>query len=93
MLFTSNTFSLCALILLQGWAYNYGAYLEPKRSRLLMISFDGLRSKSFQEFLDANPNSNFHKYFINVGVIADYMIPSFPSLTFPNHYTLITGKL
>jgi predicted AlkP superfamily pyrophosphatase or phosphodiesterase len=25
------------------------------------------------------------------GVIADAMIPSFPTLTFPNHYTIVTG--
>jgi len=25
------------------------------------------------------------------GVTADYMIPSFPSKTFPNHYTIVTG--
>ena len=26
------------------------------------------------------------------GVRAEAMRPSFPSLTFPNHYTLVTGK-
>ncbi len=38
-----------------------------------------------------NPSSYLQKLFVEVGVKAKYMQPSFPSLTFPNHYTLITG--
>jgi predicted AlkP superfamily pyrophosphatase or phosphodiesterase len=55
-----------------------------------MISFDGMRSSKFEEFLRDNPNSAFNEI-IKDGVKAEYMIPSFPTLTFPNHYTIVTG--
>jgi predicted AlkP superfamily pyrophosphatase or phosphodiesterase len=64
----------------------------PKRHQTLMISFDGMQSGKFEEFLRDNPNAAFHEI-IKSGVKADYMIPSFPTLTFPNHYTLVTGNL
>ena len=61
-----------------------------KRYPVLMISFDGMQSGKFEEFLRDNPNSAFNEI-INDGVKAEYMIPSFPTLTFPNHYTIVTG--
>jgi ectonucleotide pyrophosphatase/phosphodiesterase family member 5 len=61
-----------------------------KRYPILMISFDGMRSSKFEEFLRDNPNSAFNEI-IKDGVKAEYMIPSFPTLTFPNHYTIVTG--
>lgn len=57
---------------------------------ILLISFDGLRSDKLEEYLAENPSSNFQRI-INSGVKADYMIPSFPSATFPNHWTIVTG--
>lgn len=57
---------------------------------VLMISLDGFRADILDKFLNENPNSNFKK-FANSGVKAKYMQPSFPTLTFPNHYTLVTG--
>ena len=62
----------------------------PKRYPILMISFDGMRSSKFEEFLQQNPHSAFNEI-INGGIKAEYMIPSFPTLTFPNHYTIATG--
>ena len=47
-----------------------------------MISFDGLRSSKLEEFLDNNPDCAFNQI-IKDGVKAEYMIPSFPTLTFP----------
>ena len=64
-----------------------------KKNKVLVISFDGMRSSKFDEFLSDNPNSAFNSEFIKSGVKAEYMIPSFPTLTFPNHYTLVTGIL
>ena len=61
-----------------------------KRYPVLMIRFDGMQSGKFEEFLRDNPNSAFNEI-INDGVKAEYMIPSFPTLTFPNHYTIVTG--
>ena len=59
---------------------------------LLVISFDGLRADKFNEFVLNKPNSAFANFMKN-GVHAPYMQPSFPSSTFPNHFTLITGIL
>lgn len=71
------------------------AYSKPfksaKRTPTLMISLDGFRATSLDEFLRDNPNSNLQKYFVDAGVKADYMQPSFPTLTFPNHFTIVTG--
>ena len=67
-------------------------YETIKTNPVLLVSFDGLRASHFDEFLKANPTSNFQK-FINNGVKAEFMKPSFPSLTFPNHWTLVTNKL
>lgn len=57
---------------------------------LLLISMDGMRADYFDQFLQANPSCNFNRI-INNGLKADYMIPAFPSQTFPNHWTLVTG--
>jgi predicted AlkP superfamily pyrophosphatase or phosphodiesterase len=62
------------------------------RNPTLMISLDGFRADKLDEFLSKNPQSTFQKEFVNVGAKAAYMTPAFPSLTFPNHFTIITGK-
>jgi predicted AlkP superfamily pyrophosphatase or phosphodiesterase len=53
---------------------------------VILISADGFRS-DFTELY----NAEFLKSVSNMGVRAKFMTPSFPSLTFPNHYTLVTG--
>lgn len=53
---------------------------------LLVISFDGLRADRLNDFIKENPDSAFGRL-VKSGVKADYMEPSFPSSTFPNHYT------
>ena len=57
---------------------------------LLLISLDGMRADKFDAYIKQNPSCNFNRI-INNGVKADYMKPSFPSQTFPNHWTLATG--
>ena len=57
-----------------------------------MISLDGFRADKLDEFLSKNPDSTLQKEFVDVGAKASYMSPAFPSLTFPNHFTMITGK-
>ncbi|MEP7186910.1 MAG: ectonucleotide pyrophosphatase/phosphodiesterase [Rhodanobacter sp.] len=52
----------------------------------LLISIDGYRSDYIARGL-----STTLQMLANTGVHADSMQPSFPSLTFPNHYTLVTG--
>ena len=52
----------------------------------ILISLDGFRA----DFLQRGITPTLHQ-FIAEGVSPKYMLPSFPSLTFPNHYTLVTG--
>ena len=52
---------------------------------VIVLSFDGMRIDKLDEFMKNNPNSNFAKFIAN-GVRANYMQPSYPSLTFPNHW-------
>jgi predicted AlkP superfamily pyrophosphatase or phosphodiesterase len=52
----------------------------------VLISLDGFRADFL--FRDLTPTL---KAFAKSGVSPKYMLPSFPSLTFPNHFTLVTG--
>ena len=52
----------------------------------ILISLDGFRA----DFLNRGLTPRL-KAFIEEGVSPPYMNPSFPSVTFPNHYTLATG--
>jgi predicted AlkP superfamily pyrophosphatase or phosphodiesterase len=53
---------------------------------LILISFDGWR----WDYIDQQPAPNL-KALAARGVRARALIPSFPVLTFPNHYTIVTG--
>jgi hypothetical protein len=53
---------------------------------VILVSFDGFRPDYVEKF----NLPNFRK-FIHEGASAEGLIPSFPSKTFPNHYTLVTG--
>ncbi|MEN9696639.1 MAG: hypothetical protein RLZ56_60 [Bacteroidota bacterium] len=53
---------------------------------VILISADGFRS-DFTELY----NASFLKSIAQKGVRANFMTPSFPSLTFPNHYSIVTG--
>jgi predicted AlkP superfamily pyrophosphatase or phosphodiesterase len=53
---------------------------------LILVSFDGWR----WDYIDRQPAPNL-KALAARGVRATAMIPSFPVLTFPNHYTIVTG--
>ena len=52
----------------------------------ILISLDGFRADFLNRGLTPTLNQ-----FIAEGVSPKYMLPSFPSVTFPNHYTLVTG--
>jgi len=58
----------------------------PDRPPLILISLDGFR----WDYLDRGLSPNLSALAAG-GVRAERMIPSFPSVTFPNHYTLVTG--
>ncbi|KAL4900693.1 hypothetical protein BDW74DRAFT_182527 [Aspergillus multicolor] len=86
------------LILLLG-AYKASAGFRSSHSKTLLsngtalfapttilISLDGFRA----DFLDRGLTPTLNG-FIAEGVSPQYMRPSFPSVTFPNHFTLVTG--
>ncbi|KAF2847862.1 ectonucleotide pyrophosphatase/phosphodiesterase family member 1 [Plenodomus tracheiphilus IPT5] len=52
----------------------------------ILISLDGFRADFL--YRDLTPTLN---RFIQEGISPKYMLPSFPSVTFPNHYTMATG--
>jgi predicted AlkP superfamily pyrophosphatase or phosphodiesterase len=53
---------------------------------LILISFDGFR----WDYVDRGETPNLKALAVR-GVRAKSLIPSFPSVTFPNHYTIVTG--
>ncbi|MEP0714243.1 ectonucleotide pyrophosphatase/phosphodiesterase [Algoriphagus sp.] len=59
---------------------------EKKEPIVILISLDGFRYDYVERFQPENLSK-----FIADGVKAESMMPSFPSKTFPNHYTLATG--
>ncbi len=56
------------------------------KSSVLLISFDGFRSDYAERYEARNLIAMGKR-----GVTAKAMLPSFPSTTFPNHYTIVTG--
>lgn len=52
----------------------------------ILISLDGFRADFLKRGITPCLNA-----LVAEGVSPDYMLPSFPSVTFPNHYTLATG--
>ncbi|MCR6662063.1 MAG: ectonucleotide pyrophosphatase/phosphodiesterase [Luteimonas sp.] len=53
---------------------------------MLLVSLDGVAPR----FLGRGDTPNIDRL-ATEGVRAEWMTPSYPSLTFPNHYTLVTG--
>lgn len=56
---------------------------------VILISIDGFRYDYLEKFKHYN-FSNIQK-FIADGVQAEYIEPVFPSMTFPNHMSIVTG--
>jgi predicted AlkP superfamily pyrophosphatase or phosphodiesterase len=59
---------------------------EAPAHPVILISVDGLRADYLQRGITPNISA-----LASSGVTTPAMRPSFPSLTFPNHYTLVTG--
>jgi len=62
------------------------AFSQEKEKYVILISLDGYRYDYTERFQPENITK-----FINSGTAAESMISSFPSKTFPNHYTIATG--
>ncbi|CAO3610014.1 unnamed protein product [Cunninghamella blakesleeana] len=63
--------------------YNGTHYYGPT---VILISLDGFRNDYLQRGVTPNLLN-----FASKGMQAEYLQPSFPSITFPNHWTLVTG--
>lgn len=63
-----------------------GAAVAADPYTLLLISLDGVHPDD----LERGDTPNLSRL-SREGVQAEWMTPSYPSLTFPNHYTLVTG--
>jgi len=86
-----------AILVLLAWKLSINKRLERSQSLVsngtalfgpttIIISLDGFRADFLNRGLTPRLNA-----FIKEGVSPLYMLPSFPSVTFPNHYTLATG--
>ena len=60
--------------------------VAPPAHPVILISVDGLRADYLRRGVTPNINALAAR-----GVTTSAMRPSFPALTFPNHYTLVTG--
>jgi predicted AlkP superfamily pyrophosphatase or phosphodiesterase len=79
-----NALALLALLILT--ACQAAAVLPADRAILILISIDGFR----WDYLDRYAPHNLQRLAAE-GVQADGLVPQFPSKTFPNHYTIVTG--
>jgi predicted AlkP superfamily pyrophosphatase or phosphodiesterase len=74
---------LILLFVFQGFA---GDGRRPFKNYVLLVSLDAFRWDYPQIYNTPNINK-----IATEGVKADRLIPSFPTVTFPNHYTIATG--
>jgi len=80
-------FSGCWIFLLLLFSTNW-LFAQEGEPYLILISLDGYRYDYTQRFKPKNLTQ-----FIEEGTAAEALIPSFPTKTFPNHYTIATGML
>jgi predicted AlkP superfamily pyrophosphatase or phosphodiesterase len=76
-------FLIAALAVIAALA---GPRAQTRNPLLILVSFDGWR----WDYTDRAHVPNL-RALATRGVRAKALIPSFPSLTFPNHYTIVTG--
>jgi predicted AlkP superfamily pyrophosphatase or phosphodiesterase len=62
------------------------SFAQQKKPYVIMISVDGMRYDYTRKY-----QAKHLLAFANAGVQATSMMPAYPSITFPNHYTLVTG--
>ena len=79
------------LLALLFWALSPSILAQSKpfkdlQPTVILISLDGFRYDYLSKYRPPNLN-----YLARKGVRAKWMIPSFPTKTFPNHYAIVTG--
>ncbi|RFU32419.1 hypothetical protein B7463_g3912, partial [Scytalidium lignicola] len=87
-----------SILVLLSWKLSLGRRIVKTDQRLrsngtalfgpttILVSLDGFRADFLNRGLTPRLNA-----FIKEGVSPVYMLPSFPSVTFPNHHTIMTG--
>lgn len=80
------SFGLVALFLTDISAQNKTFPIKDLKPTVILISLDGFRPDYLDKYKPKVLNE-----LARTGVRAKWMIPSFPSKTFPNHYTIATG--
>ena len=76
----------CAAPVIRSSSGASEAFTVRTMPQVVLVSMDGFR----RSYLDTDSVPALHELG-REGVTADAMIPSFPTLTFPNHYTIVTG--
>lgn len=84
LIYASNIFAQDTAQKIINGRFNSAA--QQEKPYVILISADGFRYDYAEKFHAENLLRLSHQ-----GVAASSMIPSFPSLTFPNHYTIVTG--
>ena len=94
-----TVFNCCLLLVLSaamlgvgftGWAIGRRAtgIYSADRPRLVVVSVDGFRPSYFTDWPELSPNL---QQLQTQGISAARLLPVFPSSTFPNHWSLVTG--
>jgi predicted AlkP superfamily pyrophosphatase or phosphodiesterase len=78
--------SVCVLLATASSLVAQTQPITDLRPTVILVSLDGFRYDYLEKYKPSNLN-----YLARKGVRAKWMIPSFPSKTFPNHYTIATG--
>ena len=81
----ANTMKTLLFLILALQSFN-----EVGGSKLFLLLLDGFRWDYFS--LDGLQLRGFPRLF-QEGVKAEYMVPSFPTNSYPNYYTLMTGNI
>ena len=85
-----NTFLKVSIILLcfcSLWSSVKSSRQIQEKPLMLLVSFDGFR----WDYLHMHNLSNFN-YLKSIGSHAEYIYNSFSTVTFPNHWTIVTGN-
>ncbi len=77
---------LCVLTLIFSFAAFAQKPIRDLKPTVILVSLDGFRADYLEKFKPKVLNKLAKK-----GVRAKWLIPAFPTKTFPNHYTIATG--
>lgn len=79
-------YRLLFFLFITGWFTGCSNPEENSTQKVLLISIDGFMPEYIDRFETPVLDS-----LVSEGVLAEYMIPVFPTKTFPNHYSIATG--